>query len=96
MTPSIRDYVMKNETVEQPFGVFVGAIEVIEGNKICPKSFGCVSLRVSDVINRTEQEILQGIIEQAFFTTYTCVDEQIPNNTKVYLHINGKRYLISK
>lgn len=98
---NIKEYVMNNATNKLLLDFFerlyIGGLEVVEVDEYGHEDpIYCVplSLGVRNVIHRTEQEIIQGLIDNIFFYTYTCIAKPVPDNARVYLHIGDKRHLL--
>lgn len=100
MIPSIKEYVKRHVTdheITSKFGVPVTFEVVVDKDgREDIVSVGSCSLRIEDVAGRSDYEIVNRLVEQELWCTYTCVHKPIPNNVKVYLHMDGKRYLASE
>ena len=100
MIPSIKEYVKRHVTdhkTNSKFGVPVTFEVVVDKDgREDLVSVGYCSLRIWDVAGRSDYEILHRLVEQELWFTYTCVHKPVPDNVKVYLHMDGKRYLVSE
>lgn len=94
----IKKYVMSVMPLDleaPPFGIFIGSTEVVEidedGNEA---SIGGIPayVRFKDIIDKSEQEILQELVDRVYQHIYL----EVPDNTRVYLYyIDNKRYLLN-
>lgn len=95
---NIKKYVMSYMPLDlssPPFGMFIGSISLVEVNEDdeeCIMDVMPVYIKFRDAICESEQEILQGLIDRICKRAY--LDKQVPDNIRVYLHMDAKRYLI--